>query len=347
MIKITVFFLAFTCVGQFLAQTGGVSTFALLNLGYSARVNALGTNFITVKDQDVNLGIANPSLLNSKMNHTGAMSQALLAGGINYGMITYARHYDSLGTFSGNLRYINYGRMDRTDIAGNSLGTFNPSEYILGMGFGKQINPQISVGTTLNLIYSQLETYNSLGASIDIAGTYTHDKSNLLVTALVKNAGVQLNSYLSKTKSPLPVDFQLGVAHKLHHAPFRFSVVAHHLNKWNITYTDPNLKPTVNALTGDTIPVKQASFAQKLGSHFIFQCEILLSKNLHLRAAFDVHKRQDLKIAARPGMAGFSLGTGLNFKRFSLDYGLSIFSKAGFNNMITFTTNFDNWKKSL
>jgi len=52
-----------------------------------------------------------------------------------------------------------------------------------------------------------------------------------------------------------------------------------------------------------------------------------------------------LKLLQRPGLAGFSLGAGLYFKRFSIDYGLSVFSKAGFNNMLTLTTNFDKWKK--
>ena len=340
------FFLIF--IGFFFqveSQTGGISSFALLKLGYSARANALGTNFITAKDQDVSLGVGNPSLYNKKMDNTGALSQSLLAGGINYGMLTYAKNKDSLGTFVAHLRYINYGKMDRTDVSGTSIGTFNPSEYIMGVGMGHQLNPQISVGANLNLIYSQLDTYNAFGASIDLAGTYTNDTYNLLITALVKNAGVQFKGYTSSNRAPLPIDFQLGIAHKLKHAPFRFSLMAHHLNKWNITYTDPNLKPTIDGLTGAIIPVKYTSFIERLGHHFIFQTEILLSKSLHLRAAFDVHKRQDMKVVEKPGMSGFSFGIGMYFKRFTIDYGISIYSKAGYNNMLTLTSNLANWKK--
>jgi len=327
------------------SQIGGQSSFAVLDLGFNARSNALGTDFITVKDGDVNLGVSNPSLYNSKMNHVGGLSQALLAGGINYGMLTYARNWDTTITLAGHLRYVDYGKMNRTDEGGANLGTFTPSEYIIGAGLGKKLNPELSIGANFNLIYSQLESYNAFGVSIDLAGSYTLDKSNLLVTALVKNAGVQLNSYVNKSRSPLPVDFQVGISKKLKHAPFRFSLVAHHLNKWNITYTDPNLKPTVDALTGDTIPVKYTRFIERLGHHFIIQTEILLSKSVHVRLAYDIHKRQDMKLLQRPGLAGFSLGTGLYFKRFSIDYGLSVFSKAGFNNMLTLTTNFDKWKK--
>ena len=338
-------FLLITSSSFLFSQTGGKSTFALLDLGFSARSNALGTDFITVKDQDVNLGVMNPSLYNTKMNNFLGVNQALMAGGISYGMIAYANDYKTLGTLAGNLRYVNYGKMDRTDVGGTTIGTFTPSEYILGIGLGKQINPMISIGTNVNLLYSQLETYNAFGMSIDMAGTYVVEKSNLLITALVKNAGLQFNSYTTKNRAPLPTDFQLGIAHKLKHAPFRVSVVAHHLNKWNITYVNPNLKPTIDALTGDTIPVKYAGFGEKLANHFTFQVEMIFGKNLHVRTAFDYHRRQDLKIAQRPGAAGFSFGVGLYFKRINIDYGFSIYSQAGFSNTLTLTSNIGNWKK--
>ncbi len=339
---ITVLFLL--TISPIFSQIGGNTTFSLLDMGFSARANALGKNFITVKDQDVNLGVMNPSLYNTKMNNSLGVNQAIMAGGISYGMITYAHNCKALGTLAGHLRYVNYGKMDRTDAGGTSTGTFAPSEYVLGAGIGKQINPLISIGSNVNLIYSQLETYNSVGMSIDLAGTYTVEKSNLLVTALVKNAGFQFKGYTSKNKAPLPVDFQLGISHKLQHAPFRFSVVAHHLNKWNLAYTDPNLKPTIDILTGDTIPVKYAGFGEKLAHHFIFQFEIV-SKNVHVRTAFDYHRRQELKLAARPGAAGFSFGVGLYFKRITVDYGFSIYSQAGYSNTLTLTTNLGTWKK--
>jgi hypothetical protein len=279
------------------------------------------------------------------MNRTIGLNQAIMPSGISFGMITYAKDLKSLGTVAGHLRYIDYGKMDRTDAAGTTIGTFTPSEYILGVGMGKQINPLISVGANLNFIYSQLETYNAFGASLDLAGTYFDEKSNVLVTALVKNAGVQMNSYINKSRAPLPTDFQLGFCHKLKHAPFRFSIVTHHLNKWNLTYTDPNLKPTIDGLTGDTIPVKYAGFGEKLANHFTFQVELLLSKSIHIRSAFDYHRRQELKVSSDAGAAGFSFGLGLNFKRLTVDYGININSKAGFTNSFTLRTNLGLWKK--
>lgn len=326
-------------------QTGGNHTFALLDLPYSARAAALGTDFITAKDQDLNLTVANPSLYNAKMHQHAGFNQALLAGGINYGMASYARSFKNDITGGASLRYVSYGKMDRRDEAGTSMGSFSPGEFILGAGLGKQLNPQISVGANVNLLYSQLESYNAFGASLDLAGSYELEKANLFVTALVKNAGYQFKNYVSGARAPLPAEFQLAVAHKLMHAPFRFSLLLHHLNKWDLTYNDPNLKPTVDPLTGDTIAVPIAGFGKKLAHHLTFQTEVLISKNIHFRAAFDYHRRQEMRVVARPGLAGFSFGLGMYFKRFSLDYGFAVYSAAGYNNMISLTTNLDKWKK--
>ncbi len=341
--RISILFLSFIAFSA-ISQTGGTTTFALLDLTYNARAAGLANDFISIKDQDINLGIANPSLLNEKMQTNLSLNQALLAGGINYGQVAYGRKLFK-GFGAASIRYVNYGEFTRTNINGTEEGTFHPFDCIIGAGYGQQLNPRISVGANINLIFSQLESYNAFGAAIDLAGTYTAKDDNLLVTALVKNAGYQFDGYTSKQHDPLPAEFQMAISYKLKHAPFRFSLLAHHLNKWNITYVDPNLKPTVDPLTGDTIPVKYAGFGEQLARHFSYSTEILVSKTIHLRAGFDYHKRQEMKLEQRPGMAGFTFGVGLYFKKISIDYGFSIFSRAGFNNMLTISTNLSKWKK--
>ena len=75
--------------GTLLSQSGGEHTFAFLDLTYNARAAGLGNDFISVKDQDINLGMANPALLNPRMIGQLSVNQALLSGGINYGMAAY------------------------------------------------------------------------------------------------------------------------------------------------------------------------------------------------------------------------------------------------------------------
>lgn len=320
------------------AQLGGRYAFPFLELTYNARSSGLGGDFITAKDQDINLGIANPSLLNSKMHNQLSVNQAFHAGKINYGMVSYGRSLKKERFISAHLRYVSYGNMKRTEVNGEITGQFNPFEYVAGVGFGQQINPRISVGGNLSIIGSHLESYSSYGVSVDLAGTYTSKDENFLVTAMVKNGGLQFNSYYD-AKAPLPINFQLGTSYKLQHAPFRFSILAHHLNKWDLSYNDPNLQPTIDPLSGDTIPVKRAGFGEKLAQHLNFHIEVLATKNIHLRAGFNYYERQSLKVESKPGIAGLAFGAGFYFKRFALDYGFNVFSRSGFNHMISLTAN--------
>lgn len=338
------FITSFIFSGFALTQIGGQTTFAMLGLDFNARSSGLAGDFITAKDQDINMGVANPSLLNEKMHQGISISQALHAGRINYGMISYGHQVKEKHMISAHIRYVSYGKMTRTEKNGVEMGNFNPFEYIVGAGYGYQVNPRISVGANLNIIGSHLEVYNSYGTSIDLAGTYTNKSETVLVTALFKNVGFQFNAYNDK-RAPLPANFQLGVSYRLKHAPFRFSILAHHLNKWDLSYTDPNAQPTIDMLTGDTIPVKRAGFFEKLGQHFTYQVEVLATKNIHFRFGFNYYTRQSMKLESKPGMAGISFGLGLYFKRFSIDYGFTAFSRAGFNNMLTISSNLSKMKK--
>ena len=339
-------FIALSLNSISIAQTGGLSSFPFLDLTFNARTAGLGGDFISAKDQDINLGVSNPSLLNKTMDKRIGFNHALMAGGINYGMVNYGFNIKEIATMSAYIKYVSYGKMQRTSVNGTNEGTFSPFEMVVGSGIGRQLNERISIGANLNFVYSQLESYSAFGAGIDLAGTFYNEEKEFLVTALVKNAGVQFNSYTPDgAKAPLPVEFQMATSYKLAHAPFRISVLAHHLNKWDLSYNDPTLVPTVDPLSGDTIPVPRAGFIEKTARHLTYQVEALISKNVHLRFAFDYHRRKELALSQRPGVAGLSMGLGMYFKKFSLDYGFIIYSRAGYNNMLTLSTNLSKWRK--
>lgn len=338
-------FLLFSASVSF-GQTGGVHSFPFLDLTYNARSAGLGGDFISVMDDDINLGISNPSLLNSTMNKDISFSTSLMPGGINHGMLGYGFDLKRLeSTMSGYIKYVSYGTFQRTNVNGTAEGTFSPFEMIAGASIGKQLNKRMGLGANVNFLYSQLETYSSIGASVDFAATYHIEEKNFLVTMLAKNVGYQFKGYTKGNRALLPVEIQLATSYKVKHAPFRLTLLAHHLNKWDITYNDPTLVPTVDPLTGDTIPVKRAGFMEKFGRHFSYQLEILLTKNIEVRVGFDYHKRKEMAIALRPGIAGFSFGMGLRFSKFRLDYGFMAYSAAGYSNMLTLSTNLSKWKK--
>lgn len=342
--RLSVFFLLLYVTAY--GQTGGNHSFPFIDMSFNARSAGLGGDFISVYDDDITMGIANPSLLNADMNKHLSLSSALMAGGINYGMAGYGISLDRINsTLSTYVKYVSYGEFERTTVNGLSEGTFHPVEMIVGSGIGKDINKRLSIGGNLNFLYSQLETYSAFGASVDFAGTYRDVDNGFLVTVLAKNIGYQFKGYTPGVRALLPVELQLAGSYKLKHAPFRFTLLAHHLNKWDLTYTDPNEKPTIDPLTGEFIPVDRPGFFDKLARHFTYQLEILVTDNIHLRAGFDFHRRKEFALEQRPGIAGFSFGAGLHFNKIRIDYGFIAFSQAGYTNMLTLSTHLSKWRK--
>jgi hypothetical protein len=318
------------------AQTGGSTAFAFLSLPFNARSAALGGELITARDKDISSGMQNPAMLNPLMDRQVQVSQSLLAGGINFGSLNYAHAFGEI-TAAAQFRYVSYGQMKRTDYTGADLGTFSPGDFALGFSAGKSINERMHIGATLNFIFSQLDSYTAFGNSIDIGGAYTVEEKNFALSGVIKNLGYQWKGYTTDVRSPLPLELQLGVSKKLEHAPFRFSVVAQQLQRWDLTYDDPNAKATVDPLTGDSIAPKKTGFIGKAGRHLLFQAEIIAGKRVHFRVAYDVNRRAELKLAERGGISGFSFGAGLYFKRFNLDYGLLAYSVAGYQHQLSLT----------
>lgn len=333
--------------GNLFSQIGGTTSFSSLNQSYSARATAFGGSFISAKDADVSLAITNPSLLNEQMHKQIGFTHQIQTGGVNTGMLCTAKNLTKIPGFGSlSLRYVNYGKMKETLENGTIIGDYTPADFILSAGYGRKIKERLSIGVQASLLYAQYSSFFSLGFGVDFAATYENKEKQQLLTLVVKNVGSQFKGFVENSKAMLPAEIQMAFSHKLAHAPIRFTYLAHHLNYWDVTYQTPLNTGKIDPLTGDSIQVNRANVLQKIGHHFTPQVEFLLSKNLHLRMAFDYHRREEYKLTNRPAMAGFSFGIGMYFKRFSLDYGLKIYSAAGFLNGVTLTSNPSNWKKS-
>lgn len=327
------------------SQTGGQSTYQFLDLDFNARSMALGGDFIALKDDDINLAVSNPASITKKMDGDLALNHFIFPSGINYGQLAYGKTVGDKGTFTGHLRYVSYGKFTRTDQAGVEEGTFTAGDYALGLGYGKDLNKFFSVGANVNVIFSHLESYTSVGMGVDVASTFHNPEKNLTVTVLARNIGYQIKGYTKGNHEPLPLEVLAGMSYKLSHAPFRFSVMAKDLSQWDLTYNDPTLEPTIDQLTGDTIPVPTAGFVKKLAYHTNFGLELVPNDNLFIRIGFNYQQRNALGIVDRKGASGFSFGFGLKTKKFEFHYGLAFYSAAGASNAFGVTTNFSQWTR--
>lgn len=327
-------------------QQGGLHTFQFLDLDFNARSMALGGDFIAVKDNDIDLAVSNPASITDKMHNHLSLNHFIYPSGINYGQVAYGRTFEKVGTFVGHLRYVAYGKFDRTDQTGAQAGTFTAGDYSLGAGYGRELNKYFSIGANFNMIFSHYETYTSFGIAGDMAALFHHEESNITASLVARNIGYQLKGFTSKNHEPLPIEVLMGISYKFHHAPFRLSLIGKDLTNWDLTYNDPSLTETIDQLTGDTIPVPKASFAQKLGYHTNIGLEIVpKSDRFFVRLGFNFARRNGLGIENRRGVGGFSAGFGIRIKKFAFNYGISFYSAAGISNSFGITTNIGEWKK--
>lgn len=321
------------------AQIGGNSTYEFLDLASPARVVALGGTLISVKDNDLNLSFQNPSLLDSTMHNSLSLSYVDYLSDIQYGYAAYSRTYKTIGSFSAGMQFMDYGKFTSAEVTGEITGQFSAAEYALNLSYARPINSLFSFGGTLKTIYSQFSDYTSFGNAIDIGAIYCGTKQLSSAGLMIKNIGRQWKSYNEETE-PLPFEVQLGFSRKIPHAPFRFNFTATHLEKWDLTFTDPSIS-TTDPITGITIEKSKFSkFADKFSRHLVFGGEVLLSKNFHLRVGYNFQRRKELKLETHSGIAGISFGFGLKISKFNISYGYAKYHMAGGPNHFTISTNF-------
>jgi hypothetical protein len=231
------------------------------------------------------------------------------------------------------VQYMHYGEMPRTDEYFQNLGTFKASENSISAGISHSLDNRLQLGTTLTFAQSALGEYISSALVFD-AGLYYEDTSRLTTVGLVyRNAGLQLNPYLpGLSREPLPVDLQIAISKKLRYLPFRFTFLYHHVNRWNLRYYNPDNEPG-RLIIGEELrePAAVAVFVDNFFRHVILNGELLVgaNENFKLRMGYNHRSRKEFGIAGIGGLNGFSFGFGLKIKRFSFDFGRSIYHLGG------------------
>lgn len=327
------------------AQIGGQGIYKFLNLHPSARVASLGGNLICVVDNDLNLALQNPALLNSTMHKQATFNTVNYFSDINIGYLAYAHHFDSLNTtFSTGLQYISYGDFQGATAQGIPTGTFTAADYNFHVSAARKWRKHFQYGASVKFIYSTYEQYNSLGVAADAGGTYYNEEKLLTASVVAKNMGYQLTTYNGEREN-LPFEIQAGISKKLKHMPMRFSLIAHNLQKFDLTYKNPN-KPGQQIDLETGLPVEEKiTFGDKVMRHMILGGELLLTKNFNIRFGYNHLRRKELTIEDKRGLVGFAWGFGLRVNRFHISYGSASFYVGQNTNHFSVTTNLNSFKK--
>lgn len=311
--------LATTAAGQTL---GGNSAYNFLKLPNTPQLSALGAVNVSVISNDVGMAFNNPSQLREDMHAQLQVSfNSMYAGVKNYHSV-FALHCDKWKTnFAAGVHFIDYGSIAQTDAAGNIYGSFHPTDYTVQLSASRQYAEKWHYGLALKFISSSYGIYRSTAVAMD-AGVSWYDTARLLqVSLLVKNMGTQLKKYYNSTPDDLPFDVQLGFTKRLAAAPVQFSLTAHHLHQFNISYND-------TAFNNSNDPAQNGSSksftADKIFRHLVAATQVLISNKIEITVAYNYLLHKELVIAnTANGFTGLSLGVGVLFKKIQLRYARS------------------------
>jgi hypothetical protein len=316
------------------AQFGGQRSFQFLNLPSTARSASLGGVNVSSWDQDVQMFLSNPALLDSMVDrHAGLTYQSLVAD-ISYGTLTYVHDFETPGIWGVGIQYLNYGDFQGFDPSGTPTGSFNGSEFVLLLAYARPLG-LIQLGADLKIMASALAGYSATALLLDIGGIFRHPEHDLTVGLTFRNMGVVLSDFTETSESELPFDVQLGVTYRPKHMPFRLSLTGYNLGLVNEILFDPTG-------TGEGTPTEVGTF-DRIMRHIAIGTEVLVHRNFNLRLGYNHLVRQELRLAETSGGAGLSFGFLLRIKKFELAYTHSIYHTGGGYDYFTLVTDLNSF----
>lgn len=312
--------------------TGGQHVFKFMTLSPSARITALGGAQIAVRDDDPAFAAANPAALNPLMDGHLTFQHNFFLTDIQHGYAAYAANLPKLGfTVHGGLQYMSYGDIKQADEFGNVTGKVKAAETAFTIGAARQLTERISLGLNVRFGVSTLDVYQASALATDLGAMYVDTASRFTAAIVLRNLGTELATY-GDVREKLPYDLQAGFSKRLKHLPFRITVIAHHLNQWDIRYDDPNAQSDDVLLFGGEQTKSQGnSGIDNFFRHFIFSGEFLLGRNeaFRLRIGYNHLLKKELSVKNYRSLAGFSGGVGFKISRFRLDVGYGSYHLAG------------------
>lgn len=337
-------------------QGAGSSVFHFLNLPVSSRLNALGGENVAIADGDVSMAFVNPALLT---NTTGKVLQLnyayYLAGtmfgsamyGHNFGRSPIERPYSGTGEpdkpnyFAIGIHYLDYGTMSYADEEGNLTGgTFGARDICINAMYARQLGPYFTVGVALKPIYSIYEAYSSFALGADVGAHYQTPDSMLHIGLALRNIGWQLHSFYTEEEGQhtemLPLNLELGLSYRLKHAPLRFSLTIHNMQKWDISPDESFASSANKAKAGFDMAFR----------HTIWAVDVVPRSNkYYFTISYNHRIHQEMKLANVFSLSGFAAGVGVNIYKFRLGFAVSQYSRSNLTYQVSLSTDINSFLK--
>ncbi len=289
----------------------GTAAAQFLKIAMGARGAAMGEAYAALADDAFALDWNPAGLIHVKKNSMAMMHSPYLAGSYaDY--LAYAENAGEVGSWGVALKYMNYGKITQTDASGVDLGSFSPSDTEISVGFACYITgfneepeDRFVLGATGKFVKSKIISGdNTVSADIGLNLPYMFD-NNFRVSLVAQNIMGTLR--YDKEDSPLPLILRLGTLTKLG-------------NYFN--------------LTGDIVAPSDSLPFLAMGG----ELSVPVNRDIDaaLRAGFNTRAITDLG-----GTRNVSMGGGLRYTDYRLDYSFSPFGDLGSVHRISATIVFE------
>lgn len=324
-------------------QIGGLRAFEFLESPNHARVAGLGTINVSSNAGDINMVWQNPALLNSDLDGQISFSLNPYFANIYNSQFTYAQDIENVGIFSLGLSYLNYGQFEGFDNTGAVSEDFSGSDYAIQISHSRE-DGVFRYGASIKFVSNQISGFNQSAVLSDLGGAFIHPNQELSLGLVIKNLGFFTSKFVEEERN-LPFDVQLGGTYKPEFMPFRFSFTLNRLYQYDLSYFDESLISDDDNVVFTDVSNNPPSTFDKIFQHITIGTEVILGKNVNLRAGYNHLLRQSLRAEQVGGAGGFTFGVYFQTKKFNLAYSNAIYQAGGFAHFITLGSNLKEFVK--
>jgi len=297
-------------------ENGGITGFDFLRTDAGARPAAMGGAFVAVSADLYGLTY-NPAGLVNVPDMLGTFSFVDQLLDINSGFAGFNKLLNNGSRIFAGIYYTSYGEFRRTDASGQDLGSFTSGDLMISAGYADSLSVGLRYGATAKYIYSKIDDYTAGAVAVDLGVIYRLHNQNLNLGLSVTNLGTSVKSFVD-THEKLPLSYRFGISKRLAHLPLllNFDFIRYHHTPSNIF----------------------------LGLYWALGGEFTITENFFLRGGYNSRGREEEAGTSTDRFRGISLGFGLQFGRFNLDYGFSTYGVLGNMNRFTLTIDFQSFR---
>ncbi len=294
--KKVIFCLFFTLISVLTWAQDSQTGYNFLRLPVSAHAAALGSDNISIIEDDPSLMFHNPALLSSVSDKSLNLNYMNYMEGANAASASFSKIVKEKATIGVMAQFLDYGKMKEVDEHNVQTGEFSAKDIAIAGALSYQLGTNIVGGITARLITSYIGDYNAFAMGVDLGVNYYDPEKEWSVSATVKNLGGELDAF-EEEYNKLPLDLQIGASKRLIGSPLRLSatlVDMNHLNK-------------------------------KFIHHLVAGADVILSPQIYLAVGYNFRRASEMEIVSNDEErgsshgAGLSLGGGVQLDRFKLN----------------------------